>query len=198
MSIQIPIYSPALQFYFLSFLPSLLFGCATFFSRLFTHNLFNMHTACLFYLLTLLSFVSSYPVRDIRMSPSEKFVHRLSRFVKRQKPQPPSVTASSISAIPTYASYPSATLSSPSTNATASSSISPSSTIGSVPQPSQIPADTSGSQKFVFAHHMVGNTYPYTVDDWTSDITLAHASGIDGFALNMGSDSWEPARVADA
>jgi len=45
---------------------------------------------------------------------------------------------------------------------------------------------------------MVGNTYPYTVDDWTADITLAHASGIDGFALNIGSDSWEPARVADA
>jgi glucan endo-1,3-alpha-glucosidase len=45
---------------------------------------------------------------------------------------------------------------------------------------------------------MVGNTFPYTQDDWTADITLAHASGIDGFALNMGSDSWEPARVADA
>ena len=50
----------------------------------------------------------------------------------------------------------------------------------------------------MIAHHMVGNTFPYKLDDWTEDITLAHASGIDGFALNIGSDSWEPARVADA
>lgn len=27
---------------------------------------------------------------------------------------------------------------------------------------------------------------------------IAAANGIDGFALNMGGDSWEPARVADA
>lgn len=45
---------------------------------------------------------------------------------------------------------------------------------------------------------MVGNTFPYTLQDWADDITLAHASGIDGFALNMGSDDWEPARVSDA
>ncbi|EMD39964.1 glycoside hydrolase family 71 protein [Gelatoporia subvermispora B] len=52
--------------------------------------------------------------------------------------------------------------------------------------------------KFVFAHHMVGNTYPYTVDNWASDIALAQSSGIDGFALNVGSDVWQPARVQDA
>ncbi len=39
---------------------------------------------------------------------------------------------------------------------------------------------------------MVGNTFPYTVQDWADDITLAHSSGIDGFALNIGSDDWEP------
>jgi len=27
---------------------------------------------------------------------------------------------------------------------------------------------------------------------------LAHANGIDGFILNMGPDSWQPARIADA
>ena len=32
----------------------------------------------------------------------------------------------------------------------------------------------------------------------TTDIILATSKGIDGFALNVGSDSWEPARVADA
>ena len=127
------------------------------------------------------------------MSPSDKLMHKLSRFFKRQKPQPSSIA----SAVPTYASPASATFSSPSTTL---SSVSPTSspTSGSIPQPSQIPADTSGSQKYVIAHHMVGNTFPYTLDDWTEDITLAHASGIDGFALNVGSDSWEPARIADA
>ena len=125
------------------------------------------------------------------MSPSENLVQRLSRFVKRQKPQP---SAGSVSTIPTYASPASTTLSSPST--TASPTLP--STTGSISQPSQLPSDTNGSPKYVIAHHMVGNTFPYTLDDWTEDITLAHASGIDGFALNVGSDSWEPARVADA
>lgn len=31
-----------------------------------------------------------------------------------------------------------------------------------------------------------------------TDIVLATSKGIDGFALNVGSDTWEPARVADA
>jgi len=53
-------------------------------------------------------------------------------------------------------------------------------------------------QKYVVAHHMVGNTFPYTLEDWADDIALAHNSGIDGFALNIGSDVWEPARVSDA
>lgn len=52
--------------------------------------------------------------------------------------------------------------------------------------------------KYVIAHHMVGNTYPYGVSDWAKDIALAYANGIDAFALNVGSDSWQKARVADA
>ncbi|KDR82870.1 hypothetical protein GALMADRAFT_58253 [Galerina marginata CBS 339.88] len=82
-----------------------------------------------------------------------------------------------------------------------SSSISPlvsTSTVDPASQPSQPPVDNDGSKKYVVAHHMVGNTFPYTPQDWTDDITLAHASGIDGFALNMGRDDWQPARVADA
>ncbi|KAJ3740091.1 glycoside hydrolase family 71 protein [Lentinula detonsa] len=57
---------------------------------------------------------------------------------------------------------------------------------------------TTSANKYVVAHHMVGNTFPYTSQDWLNDIKLAHASGIDGFALNIGSDDWQPARVADA
>ena len=52
--------------------------------------------------------------------------------------------------------------------------------------------------KYVFAHHIVGNTFPYTQATWTTDINLAKGAGIDGFALNVGSEDWEPARVADA
>ncbi|KAG8919775.1 hypothetical protein FRC02_001383 [Tulasnella sp. 418] len=56
-----------------------------------------------------------------------------------------------------------------------------------------------GSQpKKVFAHMMVGNVYSYTVEDWKEDILLAHGASIDAFALNVGSDSWQPSRVADA
>jgi hypothetical protein len=49
--------------------------------------------------------------------------------------------------------------------------------------------------KFVVAHHMVGNTFPYKVADWLQD---THSAGIDGFALNIGPDDWMPACVADA
>jgi glucan endo-1,3-alpha-glucosidase len=45
---------------------------------------------------------------------------------------------------------------------------------------------------------MVGNSYPYTIDDWTEDIQAAQSYGLDGFALNIGSDVWQPDRVADA
>jgi glucan endo-1,3-alpha-glucosidase len=45
---------------------------------------------------------------------------------------------------------------------------------------------------------MVGNTYPYTLADWLDDIVQAYNAGIDGFALNAGTDVWQPARIADA
>ena len=56
----------------------------------------------------------------------------------------------------------------------------------------------SGSSNFVFAHFMVGNSFPYTVEDWTNDIQLALAHGIDAFALNVGTDSWQPDQVQNA
>ncbi|THH03990.1 hypothetical protein EW145_g5848 [Phellinidium pouzarii] len=61
------------------------------------------------------------------------------------------------------------------------------------------PLEKRGSgQKYVFAHHIVGNTFSYTVDNWLDDIKLANANGIDAFALNIGSDSWEPNQVKKA
>lgn len=58
---------------------------------------------------------------------------------------------------------------------------------------------TNGGQpKLVIAHHMVGNTFPYTKSDWATDIALASSAGIDAFALNVGTDPWQPDRVKDA
>ncbi|KAJ7099747.1 glycoside hydrolase family 71 protein [Mycena epipterygia] len=45
---------------------------------------------------------------------------------------------------------------------------------------------------------MVGNANPYTVKNWASDIALASSKGLDGFVLNVGSDSWQLDKVADA
>lgn len=66
----------------------------------------------------------------------------------------------------------------------------------------------------VVGHFMVGNTYPYTKWDWIrgtrlfltlfasnmrrKDIRQASSKGLDAFALNLGVDSWQPDRIADA
>ncbi|KAG8845972.1 hypothetical protein FRB96_002198 [Tulasnella sp. 330] len=59
-------------------------------------------------------------------------------------------------------------------------------------------ANGSNTGKAVTAHVIVGNTYGRTSADWTNDIKLAAAQNIDAFALNMGSDSWQPDRMQDA
>ncbi|KII85452.1 glycoside hydrolase family 71 protein [Plicaturopsis crispa FD-325 SS-3] len=67
-----------------------------------------------------------------------------------------------------------------------------------VPVARPAPSARDASDKLVVAHFMVGNTDPYTVDDWTKDITLASSKGIDGFALNVGSDAFQKTQVANA
>lgn len=44
----------------------------------------------------------------------------------------------------------------------------------------------------------MGNTYSYSQNDWASDIGMAQGANIDGFFLNVGSDSWQTSKVADA
>ncbi|KAH9917216.1 glycoside hydrolase family 71 protein [Amylocystis lapponica] len=66
-----------------------------------------------------------------------------------------------------------------------------------MPAPPGVLEDTGGEKKYVVAHFMVGNTYPYTVNDWLDDVRLAHSHGIDGFALNVGREEWQKARVSD-
>ncbi|BEI83325.1 hypothetical protein CcaverHIS002_0311930 [Cutaneotrichosporon cavernicola] len=59
----------------------------------------------------------------------------------------------------------------------------------------QAPVPSSSATKYVWAHHMVGNTEFYKADNWTADVTLAKNSGIDGFALNMGATAYQPQNV---
>lgn len=61
----------------------------------------------------------------------------------------------------------------------------------------QLPKRDIGT-KNVFAHFIVGYTYPYTQADWLQDIRGATSAGIDAFALNVGTDSWQPSQVAAA
>lgn len=56
-------------------------------------------------------------------------------------------------------------------------------------------AKRAGANKAVFAHFMMGNAFPYTQKDFEDDVKLASASGIDAFALNIGTDSWQPDHV---
>lgn len=117
-------------------------------------------------------------------------VHDRHRRISLSLRQAESISASSSSSASASAASSTSTPIPTSTNAVSSTASASSS------ESSQ--SSSSGTPKYVVAHHMVGNTFPYTLQDWADDITLAHASGIDGFALNMGSDDWEPARVSDA
>ncbi|KAI0517920.1 glycoside hydrolase family 71 protein [Xylaria bambusicola] len=48
-------------------------------------------------------------------------------------------------------------------------------------------AKLAAADRLVFAHYIVGLTSGQTRDEWQLDISQAKASGIDGFALNIGS-----------
>ncbi|OCF56454.1 hypothetical protein L486_06398 [Kwoniella mangroviensis CBS 10435] len=48
----------------------------------------------------------------------------------------------------------------------------------------QTTSTASSSERYVFAHFMVGFVNSYTQDDWDRDVALAVSKGIDGFALN--------------
>ncbi|KAI0250094.1 glycoside hydrolase [Lactifluus subvellereus] len=57
--------------------------------------------------------------------------------------------------------------------------------------------DPPNREKYVVCHFMVGNTFPYSSNDWAADIQLAHANGFDAFALNVGHEDWQMKRVTD-
>ncbi|KAJ3510263.1 hypothetical protein NLJ89_g4780 [Agrocybe chaxingu] len=49
--------------------------------------------------------------------------------------------------------------------------------------------------KYVFMHHIVGNTFGYTLADWTEDISRIQAKGVDAIALNIGRSDWQRPQV---
>lgn len=54
---------------------------------------------------------------------------------------------------------------------------------------------SQAGDKYVFAHFMMGNTYPYKPENFLKDIRDAVNTGVDGFALNLGQDEWTSSRV---
>ncbi|KAF8158164.1 hypothetical protein B0H34DRAFT_797579 [Crassisporium funariophilum] len=144
---------------------------------------FNTFLLCIF---TFFSYASAYaiPIQRIRLlspldqrSPSE-----IARIIGRQESPSTTITliaAGSVTPIrsttsdiqPTTTSTnivltsesSTETLTSTTVSVTSSPTQAPtaSSSVTSSPQPSQPPADTDGSRKYVVAHHMVGNTFPY-------------------------------------
>ncbi|KAH6912693.1 glycoside hydrolase family 71 protein [Coprinopsis sp. MPI-PUGE-AT-0042] len=147
-----------------------------------------MHSSAILFVFALFSLTFGYVIP-----------HRHSRYQHRR--QLPLVEAHNGPTVMTLTPANAQTTSTPAsatTDAVVLSSTSLSSLpLSSAPTPATTQAPAS-SGKLVVAHHMVGNTFPYTKQDWAEDIQLAHAAGIDGFALNTGREDWEPARIADA
>lgn len=107
---------------------------------------------------------------------------------------PPAKAASATSSTVNSQTTPSTTLATYTGNvAAATTSTSASKTTAA--SSASITGSSTGPKK-VFAHFMMGNAYPLGVSDFASDIAAAQAVGIDGFALNVGPDSWMTDRVA--
>ncbi|KZP22436.1 glycoside hydrolase family 71 protein [Athelia psychrophila] len=58
--------------------------------------------------------------------------------------------------------------------------------------------DRASGTKYVFAHFIVGFVASYLQADWTADMQLAQAIGIDGFALDIGKDPYNAAQLGYA
>lgn len=87
-----------------------------------------------------------------------------------------------------------ATTKASSTTAVAATTSAATATAGNVASTSSSANGRSANK--VFAHFMIGNTYAMQgVSDYQTQIAKAIAMGIDGFACNVGSDTWQPNRL---
>ncbi|EJD50719.1 glycoside hydrolase [Auricularia subglabra TFB-10046 SS5] len=62
---------------------------------------------------------------------------------------------------------------------------------------SVMPLEKRATPKLVFAHHVVGIVgFNYQLSDWVNDIQLAQQTGIDAFALNIGTDNFTDTQLS--
>nr|XP_031864159.1 uncharacterized protein CI109_000069 [Kwoniella shandongensis]KAA5531231.1 hypothetical protein CI109_000069 [Kwoniella shandongensis] len=52
--------------------------------------------------------------------------------------------------------------------------------------------------RLVVAHFMLGNTYPYTEEDWLGTFDLAQKTSLDALVLNLGPEEWQFAQAQTA
>nr|XP_018262317.1 uncharacterized protein I303_05333 [Kwoniella dejecticola CBS 10117]OBR84475.1 hypothetical protein I303_05333 [Kwoniella dejecticola CBS 10117] len=52
--------------------------------------------------------------------------------------------------------------------------------------------------RLAVAHFMLGNTYPFTEQDWMKTFDLAEDTALDGLALNIGPEEWQLAQACTA
>ncbi|KAJ7046086.1 glycoside hydrolase [Mycena alexandri] len=68
--------------------------------------------------------------------------------------------------------------------------------VQAIPSSTNSTIQKRATPKLVVAHFIVGIVDGYTQADWANDIALAAATGIDAFALNIGTDSWTDTQLA--
>ncbi|WWD04916.1 hypothetical protein V865_002987 [Kwoniella europaea PYCC6329] len=52
--------------------------------------------------------------------------------------------------------------------------------------------------RLAIAHFMLGNTYPFTEDDWMKTLDLAEDTSLDALALNLGPEEWQLTQASTA
>ncbi|KAK8858540.1 hypothetical protein IAR55_002767 [Kwoniella newhampshirensis] len=52
--------------------------------------------------------------------------------------------------------------------------------------------------RLVVAHFMLGNTYPFTEEDWSATFDLAEDTSVDALVLNLGPEDWQSSQAQTA
>lgn len=106
-----------------------------------------------------------------------------------------STTLLSSSSHTTSLASSSASIATPSSTLTIDSTTSPLPTLSLPPSLATNPNNSSSHPRLVFAHFMVGIVSTYQPSNWERDMNLAKSYGIDGFALNVGKDSYTESQL---
>ncbi|WVQ72863.1 hypothetical protein IAR50_002424 [Cryptococcus sp. DSM 104548] len=63
------------------------------------------------------------------------------------------------------------------------------------PKGTHNPEQSGNEKKLVVGHFMLGNTYPFTTDDWQATFDLAEDTLLDAVVLNIGPEDWQLAQA---